>query len=169
METIPRKHWTALNALAAKGDPDAQCELGYLYEVGAKHKAGKIVVTPSLTAAMTWYQASADQGNPSAQSALSTALSSGGEIECNFPLATYWGNKAVAQGDASAAFNVGTIYRDMGEPRLAFRWYQRAADMGDTDAFLQIGLSYFFGVGTKQDYGSALSSIERVVADEAGT
>jgi TPR repeat protein len=100
---------------------------------------------------------------------LSTILSSGGEIDQNFALAIYWAKKAVAQGDSSAAFNLATIYRDLGKPRLAFRWYQRAGSMGDIDAFLHIGLCNLFDFGTKHDFSAALSAFERVTACEPAT
>jgi TPR repeat protein len=166
MEIILRKHWTKLTAAAANGNPDAQWEVGYFHQFGAKDKAGNILAKVSLAKAMKWYQASAAQGNSSAQVALSSVLSSDGKTGRDFPLAIYWAKRAVAQGDSSAAFNLATIYRDLGKPKLAFRWYQRAGGMGDSDAFLQIGLSYLFGFGTRQDFGAALSSFEHLIASD---
>jgi len=169
MEIILRRHWTKLNLAAESGDPEAQREVGYYYEFGAKDRSGNVLATASLATAMKWYQASATQGNSGAQSALSTILSSGGEIAQDFPRAIHWAKRAVAQGDSSAAFNLGTIYRDLGKPKLAFRWYQRAGTMGDTDAFLQIGLCYLFGFGTEQDFDSALSAFGRIIASDPAT
>ena len=166
MEIIFRKHWTKLNLAASRGDAEAQWEIGYLHEFGAMDKSGNVLTTVNLPIAMRWYEASAVQGNRDAQSALSNILSSGGEIEPDFPLAIYWAKKAVAQGDWSAAFNLGTIYRDLAKPTVAFRWYQRAGEMGGTDAFLQVGLCHLFGFGTKQDLASALSSFERIINDD---
>ena len=169
MEIIHRRHWTSLNSAAENGDPEAQWEVGYFHQTGAKDKSGNVLASVSLATAMKWYQASAAQGNARAQSTLSTIFSSGGEIVQDFPLAINWARKAVAQGDSSAAFNLATIYRDLGKPKLAFRWYQRAGSMDDTDAFLQIGLCYLFGFGTKQDFGSALSAFERIIICDPAT
>lgn len=169
METIPRKHWKKLNSAAADGDPDAQWEVGYFHQFGATDRDGSVLATASLKTAMEWYKAAAEKGNSYAQAALSTLLSSGGEIERDFPLAIYWVKKAIAQGNWSAAFNLGTIYRDLAKPKMAFRWYQRAAKMGDTDAFMQIGKCHLFGIGTKQDFGSALSSFEHVINADSAT
>ena len=152
MEVIFRKHWTNLNSPAKNADPDVQWELGYYYEFGAKEKSGRVLATPNLVTAMKWYEAAAAQGNSSAQISLSRILSSPNKLERNFPMAIQWAKKAIAQGESSAAFNLATIYRDLSKPKLAFRWYQRAGSMGDTDAFLQLGLCYFFGFGTKQDF-----------------
>lgn len=169
MEIILRRHWAKLNSAAVNGDPEAQREVGYFHEFGAKDKSGNVLATANLATAMKWYHASATRGNSEAQSALSTLLSSGGEIAQDFPLAIHWARKAVAQGNASAAFNLGTIYRDLRKPKLAFRWYQRAGAMGDTDAFLQIGLCYLFGFGAEQDFDSALSAFERIITGDPAT
>lgn len=169
MEIVPRKHWTNLNLLAKGGDPDAQWEVGYLYEFGAKDKSGHVLSMSDVAAAITWYQASASQGNCHAQHALSRILSSTVEAERDFPQAIHWAKKAIAQGDWSAAFNLATIYRDLKKPKLAFRWYQRAAAMGDVDAFFQIGLCYLFGFGTKQNFDAANSSFKRIIDDDSNT
>lgn len=169
MEIILRRYWTKLNSAAAEGNPDAQWELGYFHEFGATDKSGNVLAPVSLPTALKWYQAAAENGNSQAQAALSNILSSGGEIERDFPLAIYWAKKAIAQGNWSAAFNLGTIYRDLAKPKMAFRWYQRAGTMGDTDAFINIGLCYLFGIGTKQDFGSALSSFERIINADPAT
>lgn len=166
MEIILRKHWTKLSLAAARGDPDAQWEMGYLHESGAADRSGKCFTPVDFPAALKWYEASAAQGNSDAQNALSILLSSGGEFGRNYPLAIHWAKMAVAQGNRSAAFNLGTIYRDLDKPKKAFRWYQRASAMGGSDAFLQVGLCYLFGLGTHRDYGSALSSFERIINDD---
>lgn len=169
MEIILRRYWSNLNLAAKNGSPEAQWELGYYYEYGAKDKAGRILATASLTTAIEWYQKSAIQGNNQAQNALSAIFSSGGKTAQDFPLAIYWAKKAVAQGNALAAFNLATIYRDLGRPKLAFRWYQRAGAMGDTDAFLQIGLCHLFGLGTSQNFNFALSAFEHIIACNSAT
>ena len=169
MEIVLHKHWKTLKLLAEDGDPEAQWEVGYLYEFGAKDKYGHVLTASDIGAAMMWYQASASQGNRHAQNALSRILSSAGEVECDFPLAIHWAKKAIAQGDWSAAFNLATIYRDLKKPKLAFRWYQRAAAMGDVDAFFQIGLCYLFGFGTKQDFDAAQSSFKRILNEDSNT
>lgn len=169
MEIVTRRHWASLNSCAENGDPEAQWELGYFHQSGAKDKPGSVLAVSSLATAMKWYQASAAQGNARAQCALSTILSCGEEIDRDLPLAIDWAKKAVAQGDSSAAFNLATIYRDMGKPKLAFRWYQRAGSMGETDAFLQIGLCHFFGFGAKQDLGSAQAAFEHIITCDPAT
>jgi TPR repeat protein len=161
MDVIPRKHWNSLRSAADSGDANAQWELACYYEEGVKDKSGRLLAAANPEAAIKWYQASASQGNRQAQNSLGVILSSGGEVSNDLPSAIYWSKLAIAQGDSTAAFNLATIYRDMGKPKLAFRWYQRSGAMGDNDAHLQIGLCHLFGFGTRQDFASALSSFER--------
>ena len=54
----------------------------------------------------------------------------------------YWYRRAVRQGQAAAANNIGTIYRDEGRLRLAIRWFAKAADLGDGDALLEMAKLY---------------------------
>ena len=169
MEIISCKRWEKLNLAAINGDADAQWELGFLYEFGVADKSRKVIAEKNTATALVWYDASAKQGVSNAQHALSRLLSTGDASWRDFPKAIYWAKKAIAQGDASAAFNLGTIYRDQGKPKLALRWYQRAAAMGDVDAFLEIGLCHFFGWGTKQDLGSALSAFGEIIELDPST
>jgi len=53
-----------------------------------------------------------------------------------------WYRKAVRGGEAAAANNIGTIYRDEGRLRLAVRWFEKAATMGDGDALLEVARLY---------------------------
>ena len=169
MNIILRKHWNSLRSAADSGDANAQWELGYYYEEGVKDKSGRLLAAANPEAAIQWYQASASQGHRQAQNSLGVILSSGGEIPIDLPSAIYWSKLAIAQGDSTAAFNLATIYRDMGKPRLAFRWYQKSGALGDNDANLQIGLCHLFGFGTRQDFASALSSFERVITCDPTT
>jgi TPR repeat protein len=76
---------------------------------------------------------------------------SSGEVAArDYAAAIYWGNRAITQEDASAAHNLGTIYRDQRKPAMAFRCSQRAVSMGANDSLLQMGLCYMFGFGTNK-------------------
>jgi TPR repeat protein len=50
----------------------------------------------------------------------------------------YWYRKAARRGDSSAAFNLGTVFRDKGKQRQALRWFRRSLDLGEGDALLEI-------------------------------
>lgn len=51
-----------------------------------------------------------------------------------------WYRKAVAGGEAAAASNIGVVYRDAGQTRLARRWFWRAFKMGLPEAMLELAL-----------------------------
>lgn len=50
----------------------------------------------------------------------------------------YWYRRAYANGDSCGANNIGTIYRDRGQPKRALDWFERAVKMGDVGALLEI-------------------------------
>jgi len=56
--------------------------------------------------------------------------------------ALYWYKRAYRHGYASAATNIGTVWRDSQQPRRALFWFQRAVQMGDDDANLEIAKHY---------------------------
>ena len=163
MDTITQKRWNKLLALAKTGASKAQWEIGYYFESGAMDKFGKVLAKANPLKAHRWYKLSAEQGNATAQVALSNLLSTGDGISRNFESAIFWAKKAIAQGSSSAAFNLGTIYRDQNKRKMALRWYKQAASMGDNDALLQIGLCHLFGFGTKANIGEAYSCLAKII------
>lgn len=164
---VPISKWRALLSLAQSGNAEAQWEIGYCHEFGAVTKSGTVLASVDLLEAKRWYERSAAQGYSAAQCALSALLSSGEGVPRDYVAAIYWVKKAIAQGDASAAHNLGTIYRDQKKPALAFRCYQRAVSMGDKDSLLQVGLCYLFGFGTKQDFAEARRCLELISASDS--
>jgi TPR repeat protein len=164
MDTIAENKWKQLLALAKAGSAEAQWEVGYCYESGAVDESGIILAKTDLLKAKRWYELSAEQGNSSAQVAMSNLLSTGDGIARDYESAVSWAKRAIAQGNAFGAFNLGTIYRDQGKPEMAFRYYRRAASMGDNDSLLQVGLCYLFGVGTKQNSSEACRCLNKIIA-----
>ena len=155
MEIITRKKLNRLLALAEAGSPDAQWEIGNYYEFGARDGLGKVLVKVDTSKAQRLYTLAAEKGNESGQVALSNLLSSGDKITRDYKGAIHWAKRAIAQGSACAAFNLGTICRDLNKPGMAFRWYTKAVSMGDKDAMLVVGLCCLFGYGTKRNHTSA--------------
>lgn len=163
METISRREWKQLTQSADSGVAQAQFDVGCGWEWGVQDEAGQVLASPDLAAAKRWYLAAAEAGHSSAQSALCRLLSTGTDALSELGQAIAWGKKAVAQGDFSAAFNLATVFRDLGKPRRALAWYRRAESMGDGDASLQVGLSLLFGLGVRQDVDGARAAFERVI------
>jgi TPR repeat protein len=161
MEKISERKWQSLTRAAESGDAEAQWELGYYCEQGAVTRSGKTLSPKDRSAAMSWYLRAAEQDHAAAKVSLSNLLSEGDNPD--FQTAISWAKSAVAQGDASAAYNLGIIYRDLGKPKAAFRYYQLAATMGDAEAHLQVGLCFLLGHGTAIDHAAAQVSFQKVL------
>lgn len=167
METIEQNKWNELLALAKIGDADAQWEIGYYHEYGAADENGLAITYGDPSVAIRWYTLSAVSGNAAAQCALSNLFGAGENVARDVKQAIFWAKKAVAQGDAIAAFNLGKIYRDMKKPAMAFRYYQRAVSMGDDDALLEVGLCHMFGFGATQDLAAASNSFNEIISKQS--
>lgn len=153
-------------ANAQAGNSAAQWERGYFAEYGAKSLAGRVLCPIDADAAQKWYLASALQGNGDAMLSLSNLLSASDPPD--FHVAISWAKAAIKQGNASAAYNLGIIYRDLGKSKMALRWYLHAAQIGDADAHLQIALCYALGQGTKVDFLLASQHLQSVVRAPKG-
>lgn len=74
----------------------------------------------------------------------------------DFKQALKWYRLAAQQGDATAQFNLGVMYRrGVGAPqddRQAFKWYRLAAEQGDANAQFNLGAMYYLGASVAQDY-----------------
>ena len=162
-----KKQWKNLLTKARRGNPDAQWEVGYYYEEGFTDKSGMAIVKPQPSRALHWYTLSAENGNDSAQIALGVLLSTGDGVKRDINSAIYWNQQAINQGNSSAAHNLGTIYRDLKKLSLAFKWYNRAVEMGDIDSVFQVGLCYLFGIGTKKDYEVAYKCMQKIIRDKS--
>ncbi len=165
-QIITKSKWHALLSLAQSGNAEAQWEIGYCHEYGAVTKSEVVLASIDPLEAKRWYERSAEQGYSAAQCALSNLLSSGEVATRDYATAIYWAKKAIAQGDASAAHNLGTIYRDQKKPVMAFRCYQRAVSMGSKDSLFQVGLCYLFGFGTTQNFAEAQRCLELIIASD---
>lgn len=161
MERISEKQWLALAQSAEGGDAAAQWELGYYCENGATSKSGKVLAPQSNAEAVRWFLRAANQNYAPAMVSLSNILSEGDHPD--YKAAISWAKAAIDLGEASAAYNLGIIYRDLGKPKEALRHYQLAASMGDSEAHLQIGLCCLFGQGTSPDPAAAAQSFQRVL------
>ncbi|MHA6724302.1 tetratricopeptide repeat protein [Sphingomonas sp. RS2018] len=60
------------------------------------------------------------------------------------------------RGDHAAASNIAVIYRERGEMRTMFKWFERLARAGDGSAQLEMAKCYLSGVGVRKDIQAAL-------------
>jgi TPR repeat protein len=143
-------------SLAEKGDVSAQMRLGFLYESGAGPKR-------DWMESAKWFSKASDAGDESAIFVLSF-------------LGRYWRHregasappiiyelveKAAKSGFAVAQFSLGVMNYPIGDGSFdaakgnlaqALVWYRRAAEQGDIDAQVALGLAYAQGIGVVQDY-----------------
>lgn len=89
-----------LLSCAEQGDPESQCMLGNVYELG-------LDTHPDLSEAVKWYLKSAAQGYAIASNNLATIFQTGGE-DCpiNVLEAEQWRRKAIEQGFMHSPFNI---------------------------------------------------------------
>lgn len=164
-----KRQWKSLLEKARRGNPDAQWEVGHYYENGITDNSGIAIVRPQPSRAIHWYTLSAEQGDDSGQLALGRLLSTGDGVKRDMKAAIYWTKLAINQGNSSAAHNLGTIYRDLKKPSLAFHWYNRAVEMGDNDSLFQVGLCYLFGIGINQNHNAAYKCFQNIVNDKSSS
>ena len=80
-----------------------------------------------------------------------------------------WYRRAYRQGDAGAANNIATVYRDLGDTRKMLWWFRRAAAMGDLDVLLDLGKRYEKGLAVSRNPAKAKIFYRRVLANKCAT
>ena len=95
-----------------------------------------------LRNAVRLYRAAAQRGDTSSQLVLGNLYIDGVGVRRNRSLALGWYRRAYRQGYAPAASNIAIVYRDEKKLRQALAWFERAVDLKDTDANLEIAKIY---------------------------
>lgn len=93
-------------------------------------------------AAFRLFLAGAQGGDLSCQLNVGNCYDEGIGVRPDRAAALYWYKRAYRRGDACAATNIATIWRDEGKLQRALYWFQRAVDLGDDDANLEIAKIY---------------------------
>jgi hypothetical protein len=82
--------------------------------------------------------------------------------------AVEWWQKAAAQGDANAQYNLGVMYnKGEGVPKDAARaieWYRKAAEQGNSYAQFNLAASYATGEGVPKDAVRAAEWVQKAAA-----
>jgi len=117
--------------LAEQGDPDAQTNLGFMYEEGQG-------VLQDYAEAVKWYRLAAEQDDVVAQYNLGFMYEMGKGVLQDYAEAVKWYRLAADQGDASAQTNLGFMYEDgqgvLQDNIKAHMWYNLAAANGYKNA-----------------------------------
>jgi uncharacterized protein len=91
-----------------------------------------------LQPAFRRFLAAAKAGDRAAQTNIGYFYDMGIGTRCNKMSALYWYSRAYRRGDASAANNIGTIWRDKHKPQRALAWFRRAVRLGNDSSNLNI-------------------------------
>ena len=125
---------TDIRKLAEQGDAEAQCKLGFMYNIGRG-------VPQDYKEAVRWYRKAAEQGYATAQYNLGIMYDIGRRVPQDYKEAVKWYRKAAEQGYANAQYNLGIMYRTGdGVPQnyiRAYAWFNLAASQGEAEASKQ--------------------------------
>jgi TPR repeat protein len=115
--------YSLIKPLAEKGLPEAQFNLGLLYDKGQG-------VPQNYAEAVTWYRKAAEQGNVKGQYSLGMMYYNGQDVPQDYAEAVKWLRKAAEQGNGKGQYSLGMMYyRGRGVPRdyvLAHMWLNLA-------------------------------------------
>ena len=138
-----------LEKLAEKGDIDAQCELGDIYE-------SLIYGSVDYKRAVYWYTKAAEQGNKEAQKRLASLYYHPYSGVMDEKKAAYWFTKAAKQGDTHSQGILARMYKEGNrisqDYKRAAYWYTKAAEQGVVFAQFELGIMYYNGQGVPQNY-----------------
>lgn len=122
---------TLLRKLAELGDPEAQNNLGVLYQIG---QSGR----PNYSRAIFWFRKSAAKGFAKAQFNLGQLFRKGLGVPVDFLRAYQWFKRSAEQGYVPAKINLASMYRygqGVEESRIrAFMWYELATVDGNLNS-----------------------------------
>lgn len=84
------------------------------------------------------YRHALREGERAALLNLGNLFADGRGVRRSTAVALRYYRRAASAGDALAAANIGVLYRDSGQRRLAVKWLRRALMAGDEDAALDL-------------------------------
>jgi tetratricopeptide (TPR) repeat protein len=148
---------------AEQGKSESYWELGCLLDEGVVDTRGRYVVKPAQKKAFNYFQKAAELGNRSGMMALGYCYDCGRGVRQSKEKALLYYTKVWnAHHDSCAASNIACVHRDLGNLRLAFRWYLKAADTGvDDDALVDVGYYLYYGIGVRRHRAKALDAFRQ--------
>jgi len=130
----------------AEGDPEAQCDLGYMYSFGCG-------LAQCKTEAAKYYKLAADSGLARAQHNLAHMYDTGDGIVKDQSMAINYYKMAADRGDISAQYNLGYMYDATGQESDAIKFYEMAAGQGFCNAQFNLGELLWRYNTTKKEKG----------------
>ena len=129
-------------------------------------RADKQAEAGNLKFAFRLYLAAAKAGDTSCQINLGNLYDEGSGVRRNRSAAMYWYKRAFRRGAASAAHNIGVMWRNEENYGRALYWFKQAVRLGDDEANLEIAKHY---LQVEQNVVKAILHLERVCASNGVT
>lgn len=161
-----------LPSLADEGLPDAQYDYGMRLINGHDYKQDPV-------AGRQWIEKAAKQGKTEAETQLGKMCLNGEGVPANvapeashdYKCAKKWLKKAAANGDQKAYYYLASMYENgLGVQQniaRAFKYYQKAAVAGDSNAQNMVGNYYYYGITPiQQNYTSAKDWFEKAAEQD---
>lgn len=159
-----------LPALAEEGLADAQYDYGMRLVTGHDYKQDPV-------AGRQWIEKAAKQGKTEAETQLGKMCLNGEGVPANaspesaynYKCAAKWLKKGAANGDTKAYYYLASMYENGLGVRQniakAFKYYQKAAVAGDSNAQDMVGNYYYYGIKPiHQNYTAAKDWFEKSAA-----
>lgn len=188
-EKLMKEGFNALKKKVDSGDMHYVNSLGYAYEFG-------IGTSLSIKEAMKYYEMAAKQNNTLGMTNLADLYIQEDKLKKAKPLlvkaaekehgyaqyllamnffyykqennkeALYWLEKSASNDEPEALYQLGLYYAEKADLAKAIKYYQRAAELNNAEAALELYYIYGEGFGVEQDEDKALFFLKR--AAESG-
>lgn len=188
-ETLMKEGFNALKKKVDSGDMHYANSLGYAYEFG-------IGTSLSIKEAMKYYEMAAKQNNALGMTNLADLYIQENKLKKAKPLlvkaaekeygyaqyllamnffyykqennkeALYWLEKSASNDEPEALYQLGLYYAEKADLAKAIKYYQRAAELNNAEAALELYYIYGEGFGVEQDENKALFFLKK--AAESG-
>ena len=188
-ETLMKEGFNALKKKVDSGDMHYVDSLGYAYEFG-------IGTPFSIEEAMKYYEMAAKQNNAIGMTNLADLYLRENKLKKAKPLlvkaaekehgyaqyllamnffyykqennkeALYWLEKSASNDEPEALYQLGLYYAEKADLAKAIKYYQRAAELNNAEAALELYYIYGEGFGVEQDEDKALFFLKK--AAESG-
>jgi TPR repeat protein len=166
MEGAAEEAESLFRLAAARGNLDALCNLGMMYEQGLADGGVNDVTAFKL------YEKAARQNYVRAQVRVAVMYCEGRGIGPSLRDAAYWFEQAARQSDEQALLNLGEMYEDglgvAANLQLAVESYQQAANLGSAEAMYRLAVMHEQGRGVPLDVHQALSLYQQARAAKHG-
>ena len=122
-------------------------------------RAAKEADKGNLRAAFRLFLAAARAGDTSCQINLGNFYDEGKGVRRDPAAAMYWYKRAYRRGEASAAHNIGVMYRNEEKHTRAVQWFRKSVRLGNSESNLDIA-KYFLDV--LHDRAKAIPYLKKV-------